>query len=666
MPVLPLEDAIPRFKTNEARVDRFANGSETETWETDNGTEVPSIRKFLRDKDTDINEAAEGLLAQARTQADRAEAATDVTIAAAENAITAAQEAASVVADLPTLRASPRTYPTGSIISTRAEGFSYTVVPTGAMDYNVVTAGGVMLRVNEVGGVFNVRAFGAKGDSTTDDTVAVQAALNAAAAARRVVYFPPGIYLSGTLTHPSGVEMRGVRGCSIIKARANLSTTQPLVTNGGAPFADTDMILDGMTFDGSDLGKGSATQDRLVALLRYTKVVGLTARNCVFRDYGYILLGGRSCQNVLVECSEFRRAGYNGATANGGSAMWFNQTDGDFCRNIRIMHCHVHDNEWHGSHVGGIGIFIQGNVYENNKENHVFCTMLRGGANPALTTRDINIVGNAFRKVTKKDISSHGLEIQTWGGVIANNTITNCDHGGIALSRSRDVVISGNQIKQFGLIGAVFGGIDIYNTGTGTSQTANIEIYGNVIGMDNETGLDVAGIRSIQVAGGTAPMYISIHGNNLTGAIFRAGKIVKATWDGDNCRHYRNLGAADDRPVNGVVTVSTNGNTVINGTPFAPQWAEFHAYIIDTSNLQVSHTTIIRQSGTPAGFSIAAGATTQRASGIAAVFEAIRITDQNGALKGAATVSWNEDGITLNFTGIPAGTAIGVRYTLHP
>lgn len=202
MPELPLEDAIPRFKTNEARVDRFANGSETETWETDNGTEVPSIRKFLRDKDTAINEAAEGLLAQARTQADRAEAATDVTIAAAENAMTAAQEAASVAADLPTLLASPRTYPTGSIISTRAEGFSYTVVPTGAMDYNVVTAGGVMLRVNEVGGVFNARAFGVKGDGTTDDSAVFQAAVNVVGNGTLLV--TPGTYRINGITCNQG------------------------------------------------------------------------------------------------------------------------------------------------------------------------------------------------------------------------------------------------------------------------------------------------------------------------------------------------------------------------------------------------------------------------------------------------------------------------------
>ena len=41
----------------------------------------------------------------------------------------------------------------------------------------------------------NVRDFGAKGDGTTLDTEAIQKAIDAGG----MVYFPPGIYLSGTL-----------------------------------------------------------------------------------------------------------------------------------------------------------------------------------------------------------------------------------------------------------------------------------------------------------------------------------------------------------------------------------------------------------------------------------------------------------------------------------
>lgn len=83
MPELPLEDAIPRFKTNEARVDRFANGADNETWETDNGTPVPSIQKFLRDERARINEGGGSILSESR-------AARDASVAGAGRAEAAA------------------------------------------------------------------------------------------------------------------------------------------------------------------------------------------------------------------------------------------------------------------------------------------------------------------------------------------------------------------------------------------------------------------------------------------------------------------------------------------------------------------------------------------------------------------------------------------------
>jgi len=54
------------------------------------------------------------------------------------------------------------------------------------------------------GQAFSVKAFGAKGDGSTDDTAAVQAAINAAAASGGTVFFSQGIYLiAGSLTIPN-------------------------------------------------------------------------------------------------------------------------------------------------------------------------------------------------------------------------------------------------------------------------------------------------------------------------------------------------------------------------------------------------------------------------------------------------------------------------------
>ncbi len=56
------------------------------------------------------------------------------------------------------------------------------------------------------GTVRNVVEFGATGDGTTDDTAAIQAAIDVGAG---VVYFPPGTYLVTALTRPGGVTLQG-------------------------------------------------------------------------------------------------------------------------------------------------------------------------------------------------------------------------------------------------------------------------------------------------------------------------------------------------------------------------------------------------------------------------------------------------------------------------
>ncbi|WP_019502689.1 PA14 domain-containing protein [Pseudanabaena sp. PCC 6802] len=54
-------------------------------------------------------------------------------------------------------------------------------------------------------GVINVKDFGAKGDGGTDDTVAIQSALNAFPNGKRIIYLPNGTYLvSKTLSWPEG------------------------------------------------------------------------------------------------------------------------------------------------------------------------------------------------------------------------------------------------------------------------------------------------------------------------------------------------------------------------------------------------------------------------------------------------------------------------------
>jgi hypothetical protein len=75
--------------------------------------------------------------------------------------------------------------------------------------------------------VFNVKDYGAKGDGITDDTTAIQAAINAAVAGKGVVFIPSGVYIcTSTLTVSGPVKIIGAgagSGDHLVSAQSRLS-----------------------------------------------------------------------------------------------------------------------------------------------------------------------------------------------------------------------------------------------------------------------------------------------------------------------------------------------------------------------------------------------------------------------------------------------------------
>lgn len=97
-------------------------------------------------------------------------------------------------------------------------------------------------------GHYDVRAFGAVGDGVTDDTAAIQSAIDAAAARvaagtlRAAVYFPEGVYLTDRFGVPGRVSLHG-------DGNATLRTRE---TDGGhfCVFTGSFSTAEGLTFDG--------------------------------------------------------------------------------------------------------------------------------------------------------------------------------------------------------------------------------------------------------------------------------------------------------------------------------------------------------------------------------------------------------------------------------
>lgn len=78
------------------------------------------------------------------------------------------------------------------------------------------------------GVIYNVKAYGAKGDGSTDDAAKIADAINAASVNGGIVYFPPGTYVIGSaLTFPSNVTSEFSNG-----AKLSINTGITVTMNG--------------------------------------------------------------------------------------------------------------------------------------------------------------------------------------------------------------------------------------------------------------------------------------------------------------------------------------------------------------------------------------------------------------------------------------------------
>jgi len=205
-------------------------------------------------------------------------------------------------------------------------------------------------------GAVSVAAFGAKGDGTTVDSAAVQAALDAATAGSTVV-FPPGTYVCAPVTaSTAGVTLVGY-GATIV---ASGSTASPLLSVSGAGVTVRGLAVDGdggaafgikvaasgvTLLDVSVTGStnhgiwaesaGDLTVHRVVmdgcgsaghgAGLYAYACANLTLTNCLARDsweHGYYLLGESERGAVVTGCHAIE----NGVRGGGGTGFSIRQS----------------------------------------------------------------------------------------------------------------------------------------------------------------------------------------------------------------------------------------------------------------------------------------------------------------------------------------------------
>lgn len=227
-------------------------------------------------------------------------------------------------------------------------------------------------------GTFNVMAYGATGNGTTNDAPAIQAAIDAAAGGGTVV-FPPGNYgISATLVLQAGITLRGY-GATIhrLAAAVGLSMANNFTatdTTTAAYAGRSNITILGLTWDGHGDTLTSAGSN----MVTFNHATNIRVRDCRFlRCIGFHSLEMNSIDGGFIDGCTFE--GYQSFTglvdkeaiqidcANSG-AVNSGLTDGTPAINISVTNCVFKGFGAMPSHpvgVGSHGLSNTGAYYEN-------------------------------------------------------------------------------------------------------------------------------------------------------------------------------------------------------------------------------------------------------------------------------------------------------------
>lgn len=177
-------------------------------------------------------------------------------------------------------------------------------------DALATASGGTAARTlsNHFGDMVNVKDFGAVGDGTTDDTVAIQAAAaRLQAVGGGVLFFPPGVYIVFSSTTGTLCAFTGLVGVACLGYGATIKVpTDKIITASEGYFflfsGCVNVMVEGFKTDGPTIDVSSTT----VKGYEFVRCVS-GCRNVVLRNnYANKCLSGFICSKALGDPDSYR------------------------------------------------------------------------------------------------------------------------------------------------------------------------------------------------------------------------------------------------------------------------------------------------------------------------------------------------------------------------
>lgn len=349
--------------------------------------------------------------------------------------------------------------------------------------------------------VFNVKSYGAVGDGTTDDTAAIQSAMNAAGASGGVLSFPTGTYLvSSAIVPKSKVLVRGSGAASAMISNANIYW----FTN--STDAITDFSIEDMTFLGNNTNAQLAGAVLLDGSLDASLVpagpviTNFVMRNCYVRNTSSlpIKIFGVTGKTIVSEC-EFNHCADAGFIYDdevifiGNHSI--NSSDNGFSisratHKVVCANNTVESPNFYGIFCGGFSGTVGPTFFSctgNTVKNARYSALYLEGS-PSYGVVSGNFLDQGHNRINDSNcdgISLYGDSTTQYANIlnITGNTIVNASRAGIAMSQAQNVLVSSNLIIDPGTQFKADGTTTITTTDTTTNAgvlTTNLGTYANI------------------------------------------------------------------------------------------------------------------------------------------------------------------------------------------
>lgn len=365
----------------------------------------------------------------------------------------------------------------------------------------------------------NVKHYGAVGDGVTDDTAAIQAAIDAGTA----VYFPVGTYIvSNTITIPSNTSIFGHGYGSEIKLKNNSGVAATLFkifnANTGVGINIFNLRINGNKANNS-----------------VGRFIGINLLICTFSSVRGVWVhdigtdGASAGQGILIDAGRENMVTHNHVWSCGRHNIAF--ANGPFnsscCDNL------VRDAGEEGIHIStGNGIICNNNGSHENNWDGIHLTNAKDitccgnscydNARDGIASFDGKaiVVGNSIKGSSRYGISTNSITDSQFEGnmIISNNVIRECTQHGIYCSKTRDIDIKGNKIY----VNTGYVGINIVNPTVDPNPSDWINISNNTIR---------GSVNAISISDGYDKLLVS--GNLHQGAISVGGTPAQATVSGN-------------------------------------------------------------------------------------------------------------------------------------